>query len=106
MTETRIPLSRPDLSGAEVEEVLGVLRSPFLSMGPKVVEFEQHFAAFLGVQHAVAVATRPAPATTCAGRTAACTAGRDGGGRRSGGRHLRAPRGDGRAAGGRPRDRP
>src|SRR3990170_5025134 len=56
MTETRIPLSRPDLSAAEVEEVLGVLRTPFLSMGPKVTEFEQHFAAFLGVQHAVAVA--------------------------------------------------
>src|SRR3989304_6098711 len=56
MTETRISLSRPDLSGAEVAEVLGVLRSPFLSIGPKVVEFEPHFAAFLGVQHAVAVA--------------------------------------------------
>ena len=56
MSDPRIPLSRPDISPAEIEEVLGVLRTPFLSMGPKVVEFEQHFAAFLGVQHAVAVA--------------------------------------------------
>lgn len=55
-TLTRIPLSRPDISEVEIEEVTGVLRTPWLSMGPKVREFEERFAAFLGVRHAVAVA--------------------------------------------------
>lgn len=56
MAEIRIPLSRPDISTTEVEEVLGVLRTPWLSMGPKIREFEERFAAFLGVRHAVGVA--------------------------------------------------
>jgi perosamine synthetase len=56
MTSVRIPLSRPDLSDVEVEEVLGVLRTPWLSMGPKIQEFEARFASFLGVRHAIAVA--------------------------------------------------
>jgi len=56
MAEPRIPLARPDLSEAEVAEVLAVLRTPWLSMGPKVLEFEAAFAAFVGTRHAVAVA--------------------------------------------------
>ncbi|MDR7519614.1 MAG: DegT/DnrJ/EryC1/StrS family aminotransferase [Armatimonadota bacterium] len=56
MGSPQIPLSRPDLSEVEVEEVLSVLRTPWLSMGPKVVEFEERFAAFVGVRHAIAVA--------------------------------------------------
>ncbi len=56
MIDIRIPLSRPDISETEVEEVLAVLRTPWLSMGPKIREFEERFAAFLGVRHAVAVA--------------------------------------------------
>lgn len=56
MTESMIPLSRPDLSETEVEEVLGVLRTPWLSMGPKIREFEERVAAFVGVRHAIAVA--------------------------------------------------
>ena len=55
-TSTRIPLSRPDISDLEIQEVLGVLKTPWLSLGPKIQEFEQRFAAFLGIKHAVAVA--------------------------------------------------
>ncbi len=51
----QIPLSRPDLSEIEVEEVLGVLRTPWLSMGPKIQEFEARFAEFVGTRHAIAV---------------------------------------------------
>jgi perosamine synthetase len=51
-----IPLSRPDLTDREVAEVTAVLRTPWLSMGPKVVEFEEAFAQRVGVRHAVAVA--------------------------------------------------
>lgn len=56
VTLAQIPLSRPDLSAMEVEEVLSVLRTPWLSMGPKIQEFEERFARHLGVGHAVAVA--------------------------------------------------
>lgn len=56
LTSTRIPLSRPDISDLEVQEVLSVLKTPWLSLGPKVREFEQQFAAFLGIRYAVAVA--------------------------------------------------
>src|SRR3990172_2291606 len=55
MSRLPIPLSRPDISQEEINEVLGVLRTPWLSLGPKVQEFEQQFATFLGVRHAVAV---------------------------------------------------
>jgi len=55
--EQRIPLSRPDLSAAEVEEVLAVLRTPVLSLGPKLREFEDAMAGLLGVRHAVAVSS-------------------------------------------------
>lgn len=56
LTTTRIPLSRPDITEAEIQEVLGVLRTPWLSMGPKIAEFERLAAEFLGVRHAIAVA--------------------------------------------------
>ncbi len=56
MSDPRIPLARPNLTDAEVAEVVGVLRSGHLSIGPKVEEFERRFAAYLGMRHAVAVA--------------------------------------------------
>ena len=52
----RVPLARPDISEAEVAEVVSVLRTPWLSMGPKLREFEEQFARFVGVPHAVGVA--------------------------------------------------
>jgi perosamine synthetase len=51
----RIPLSRPDITESEIEQVVAVLRSPHLSLGPKVDEFEWAFAAYLGRSRAVAV---------------------------------------------------
>ena len=53
----RIPLSRPDISDLEVAEVLSVLRTPTLSLGPKLREFEERMAAILNVRHAVAVSS-------------------------------------------------
>ncbi len=52
----RIPLSRPDLTAADVEEVVEVLRSGRLTLGPKVMEFEERFAALLGMKYGIAVA--------------------------------------------------
>jgi perosamine synthetase len=50
-----IPLSQPDITEAEIEAVTAVLRTPRLSLGPKLVEFEQAMAAYVGVDHAIAV---------------------------------------------------
>lgn len=53
--EMKINLSRPDITEAEIEAVVEVLRSPNLSLGPKLREFEQAFEQYIGVKHAVAV---------------------------------------------------
>jgi len=55
MTKERVPLSRPDISQADIDAVVAVLRTPHLSLGPKVPEFEKAFAAYLGMRRAVAV---------------------------------------------------
>jgi perosamine synthetase len=51
----RIPLSAPDVTEAEVEAVSAVLRTSRLSLGPKLEEFEQAIARYVGTAHAVAV---------------------------------------------------
>ena len=51
----RIPLSAPDITEKEIAAVTKVLRSPRLSLGPKLAEFERKFAAYIGAKHAVAV---------------------------------------------------
>ena len=51
----RIHLSRPDITEKEIEAVCAVLRSPDLSLGPKLAEFEDTFAGYIGRKHAVAV---------------------------------------------------
>ena len=50
-----IPLSSPDLSAADKAAVLAVLDTPNLSLGPKVEEFENAFAAVTDSPYAVAV---------------------------------------------------
>ena len=50
-----VPLSCPDITDLEVEYVARVLRSGQLSLGPRVVEFEEKFAAYVGTRYAVAV---------------------------------------------------
>jgi perosamine synthetase len=52
-----IPVARPVIGDAEERAVLEVLRSRHLSLGPRVTEFEQRFAARLGVPHAAAVSS-------------------------------------------------
>ncbi len=52
-----IPLARPDLGAREEELALEVLRSGRLSLGPVLERFEREFAAWLGVEDAVAVSS-------------------------------------------------
>ena len=51
----RIYLSRPDITEKEIEAVCAVLRSPSLSLGPQLAEFEQAFAKYIGMKRAVGV---------------------------------------------------
>ena len=51
----KIPLSGPDITAVERRAVLDVLDSSNLSLGPKLGEFEQAMARYVGVRHAVAV---------------------------------------------------
>ncbi|MDD5326936.1 MAG: DegT/DnrJ/EryC1/StrS family aminotransferase [Phycisphaerae bacterium] len=51
----RIHLSRPDITEKEIEAVCAVLRTPNLSLGPKLPEFENAFAEYIGRKRAVAV---------------------------------------------------
>ena len=53
--EPEITLSAPDITETEIAAVTQVLRTPRLSLGPKVEEFEAEFTRRLGVRHAVAV---------------------------------------------------
>jgi len=51
----QIFLSRPDITEKEIEAVCAVLRTPNLSLGPKLLEFEEAFANYIGRKRAVAV---------------------------------------------------
>ena len=50
-----IPYGRHDVTQADVDAVVKVLRSDFLTQGPAVPRFEQAVAAQVGVKHGVAV---------------------------------------------------
>ncbi len=53
--EFKVPLSRADISEAEIDAVCAVLRSPYLSLGPKLGEFERAMAEYIDCKHAVAI---------------------------------------------------
>ncbi|HET8861687.1 MAG TPA: DegT/DnrJ/EryC1/StrS family aminotransferase [Solirubrobacterales bacterium] len=52
-----IPLARPEIGAREEELMLDVLRSGRLSLGPMAERFEADFAAWLGVDDAIAVSS-------------------------------------------------
>jgi len=53
----KIPLSKPDIREPEIKSVVEVLRSGRLSLGPKLEEFEQKFARYVGTKYAVATSS-------------------------------------------------
>jgi perosamine synthetase len=55
--KTTIPVARPFVGSEEETAVLEVLRSGWLSQGPRVAEFEKQFAEFVGAKHAIAVSS-------------------------------------------------
>ncbi len=53
--EDFLPYNLPDISEAEIEAVVDVLRSGWLAPGPRVKAFEADFAAYAGTKHAIAL---------------------------------------------------
>ena len=51
----KITLSKQDITQLEINAVVKVLQSPKLALGPKLKEFENLVASFVGVKYAVAV---------------------------------------------------
>jgi perosamine synthetase len=61
----KVPLSSPDITEAEIEAVVAVLRTPRLSLGPVSEQFEAAVASYIGVPHAVAVSSGTAGLHLC-----------------------------------------
>lgn len=55
--KTMLPYARQWIDEADIEAVVEVLRSDWLTTGPKVPEFEEKFARTVGAKHAVAVSS-------------------------------------------------
>ncbi len=55
MTKIIIPYGRQDISEADIQAVVDVLRSDFLTQGPVVPAFEKCVAEYCGTRHALAV---------------------------------------------------
>ncbi|MCP4656669.1 MAG: DegT/DnrJ/EryC1/StrS family aminotransferase [bacterium] len=53
----KVPFFRPELTAAEIDEVVATLRSGWLTSGPRVKRFEEEFAAAVGARHAVALSS-------------------------------------------------
>lgn len=61
----RVPMSSPDITAAEIEAVTQVLQTPYLSMGARIVEFEERFASYIGTRYAVGVSSGTAALHLC-----------------------------------------
>lgn len=53
----KIPYGRQHINQDDIDAVVEVLKSDWLTQGPKIKEFEDAFAQYIGVKYAVAVAT-------------------------------------------------
>jgi perosamine synthetase len=51
--KTLLPYGRQSIGEEDIQAVVNVLRSDWLTTGPKVAEFEEAFAAWVGAKHAV-----------------------------------------------------
>ena len=66
-------MSSPDLTAADIEAVTRVLQTPYLSIGPRIAEFEERFAAYVcpepgrrvGARHAIGVSSGTAGLHLC-----------------------------------------
>jgi dTDP-4-amino-4,6-dideoxygalactose transaminase len=52
-----IPICRPWIGKEEIDAIGRVIDSKWISTGSKTAEFEQKFAEYIGVKHAIAVSS-------------------------------------------------
>ncbi|TWC55691.1 UDP-4-amino-4-deoxy-L-arabinose-oxoglutarate aminotransferase [Pseudomonas sp. SJZ080] len=57
MNEAFLPFSRPSIGDLEIAAVEQVLRSGWITTGPKNQQLEEHFANYVGCRHAVALSS-------------------------------------------------
>jgi perosamine synthetase len=55
--EQIIPFHKADVGEEEAQAAAEVVRSGWLTMGPKTIEFEQKFASYVGAKHAIGVSS-------------------------------------------------
>ncbi|MCP4441336.1 MAG: UDP-4-amino-4,6-dideoxy-N-acetyl-beta-L-altrosamine transaminase [Aureispira sp.] len=65
MLKKNIPYGRQNITQADIDAVVETLQHPYLTQGPKIDEFEQAFAEYVGAKYAVAVANGTAALHLC-----------------------------------------
>ena len=55
MSEIKVPIAKPIIGDEEIENVVEVLKSGMIAQGPKVAEFEEKFAEWVGAKYGIAV---------------------------------------------------
>ena len=60
MSQAFLPFSRPSIGDEEMAAVEQVLRSGWITTGPKNQELEEHFANYVGCRHCL-LYTSPSP---------------------------------------------
>jgi UDP-4-amino-4,6-dideoxy-N-acetyl-beta-L-altrosamine transaminase len=61
-----IPYGKQDITPEDIDVVVKTLQSDFLTQGPKIKEFEEAFASYIGSRYAVAIANGTAALHLCA----------------------------------------
>jgi UDP-4-amino-4,6-dideoxy-N-acetyl-beta-L-altrosamine transaminase len=65
MQNNIIPYGRQNITKEDIDAVIEVLQSDYLTQGPKISEFESKFAQYIGCKYAVAVANGTAALHLC-----------------------------------------
>lgn len=66
MERNIIPYGRQNITEEDIDIVIQTLKSDYLTQGPKISEFEENFANYVGAKYAVAVANGTAALHLCA----------------------------------------
>ncbi|WP_445721055.1 UDP-4-amino-4,6-dideoxy-N-acetyl-beta-L-altrosamine transaminase [Flavobacterium sp.] len=65
MNNTIIPYGKQNITKEDIKAVVAALESDFLTQGPRIKEFEDHFASYVGSKYAVAVSSGTAALHLC-----------------------------------------
>ena len=55
LSNIKVPIAKPIIGEEEIENVVEVLKSGMIAQGPKVAEFEEKFAEWVGAEYGIAV---------------------------------------------------